>query len=81
MVSIRCVNEVMAKQYELTGVGPIAEGCENAGPYLDLARRLRTMAAHAQLADWPRGPSGASELLQRRVTPFCLPRLFSWFLL
>ena len=27
------------------------------------------------------GASGASKLLQLRVTPYCLPRLFSWFLL
>jgi hypothetical protein len=29
----------------------------------------------------PKRPIGASELLQLRVTPCCLPRLFSWFLL
>src|SRR6516225_3140194 len=62
MVSIRYVNEVMAKQYERTGV-----------PYCGrLRERGATVARRdnrAQSADWPRGPIGALELLQRRVTP------------
>ena len=53
--------------------------------YLDLAKHWRTLAAYVETMDRQRAifqqsepnmrePSGASELLQRRVTPFCSPR-------